>query len=79
MVHIVSWNVASWPTALEMIIQQHGSLESWLQRHQVDILALQEVKVLLWRAHETRGPEIVFTDKPAGDPIPARPDARQLG
>lgn len=46
MIHIVSWNVASWPTTLEMIIQKHGSLESWLQRHDIDILALQEVKIL---------------------------------
>jgi exonuclease III len=46
MVHLVSWNVASWATTLEMIVQRHGSLEAWLQRHAIDILALQEVKIL---------------------------------
>lgn len=46
MVYIMSWNVASWATALEMIVQRHDSLDRWLQRHQVDILALQEVKIL---------------------------------
>ena len=36
--------MASWTTTLAELIERHGSLESWLQRHQIDILALQEVK-----------------------------------
>ena len=43
--HIVSWNVASWPTALNLITERHGSLDSFLARHRIDILALQEVKM----------------------------------
>ena len=43
--HLVSWNVASWPTALNLICQQHGSLDVFLERHGIDILALQEVKM----------------------------------
>ena len=43
--HLVSWNVASWPTALNLICQQHGSLDAFLARHGIDILALQEVKM----------------------------------
>ena len=43
--HIVSWNVASWPTALNLITERHGSLDHFLARHRIDILALQEVKM----------------------------------
>jgi exonuclease III len=43
--HIVSWNVASWPTALNLITERHGSLDNFLARHRIDILALQEVKM----------------------------------
>ena len=42
--HIVSWNVASWPTTAANIIKFHGSLTSWLDKHNIDILCLQEVK-----------------------------------
>eukprot|EP00053_Salpingoeca_punica_P012324 m.110342 g.110342 ORF g.110342 m.110342 type:complete len:739 (-) comp15914_c1_seq1:710-2926(-) len=44
--HIVSWNVASWPTALKAILRFNPSLESWLERHNIDILCMQEVKVI---------------------------------
>jgi exonuclease III len=43
--HIVSWNVASWPTALSLIIERHGSLGQFLAKHNIDLLALQEVKM----------------------------------
>lgn len=42
--NILSWNVASWPTTAAKIIKHHGSLTHWLDRHNVDILCLQEVK-----------------------------------
>lgn len=42
--HIVSWNVASWPTTAANICKLHGSVSTWLDRHKVDILCLQEVK-----------------------------------
>mmetsp|Transcript_6874 Transcript_6874/g.25353 ORF Transcript_6874/g.25353 Transcript_6874/m.25353 type:complete len:648 (-) Transcript_6874:893-2836(-) len=42
--HIVSWNVASWPTTIKLIRQSYGTLERYLERHGVDILCLQEVK-----------------------------------
>lgn len=34
----------SWPTTLKLIKQSYGSLEHYLERHQVDLLCLQEVK-----------------------------------
>lgn len=43
--HIVSWNVASWPTALSLIVERHGSLGAFLAKHSIDVLALQEVKM----------------------------------
>ena len=42
--HIVSWNVAGWQTALSAIIRAHGSLRTWLDQHKIDILAIQESK-----------------------------------
>lgn len=41
---IVSWNVASWATTAANIAKHHGSVSAWLDRHNVDILCLQEVK-----------------------------------
>jgi exonuclease III len=43
---LVSWNVASWPQTLKLIVRWHGSLLNWLNYHGIDILALQEVKVV---------------------------------
>ena len=42
---VVSFNVAGWKTTIEKIRRHHGSLSSWLLRHGIDVLALQEVKV----------------------------------
>ena len=42
---LASWNVAGWETALKYVNEHYGSLEAYLDRHQVDILCLQEVKV----------------------------------
>ena len=42
---LASWNVAGWETALKYITDHYGSLETYLDRHQIDILCLQEVKV----------------------------------
>lgn len=42
--HIVSWNVASWATTASNIAKHHGSVSAWLDRHNIDILCLQEVK-----------------------------------
>lgn len=42
--NLISWNVASWTTTAGNIARQHGSLAAWLDRHNVDILCLQEVK-----------------------------------
>lgn len=43
--HIISWNVAGWAKTLKCILQDYGSLDAWLARHNVDILCLQEVKI----------------------------------
>eukprot|EP00041_Stephanoeca_diplocostata_P020577 m.463736 g.463736 ORF g.463736 m.463736 type:complete len:221 (-) comp21611_c0_seq24:2633-3295(-) len=43
-IHIISWNVAGWIKTLQYIEKHHGSLKDWLDAHNVDILALQEVK-----------------------------------
>ena len=43
--HIVSWNVASWLTTLAKIKRRHGSLDTWLEKHKIDILCIQEVKI----------------------------------
>ena len=42
---LASWNVAGWETTLKYIREHYGSLEAYLDRHQIDILCLQEVKV----------------------------------
>ena len=42
--NVISWNVASWTTTAAHIARQHGSLGAWLDRHNIDILCLQEVK-----------------------------------
>jgi len=44
--HLVSWNVASWMKALSYIRKHHGSLTNWMDKHNIDILCLQEVKTL---------------------------------
>jgi hypothetical protein len=38
---IISFNVAGWTTTIERIKKNHGSLKSWLSKHNVDILCLQ--------------------------------------
>eukprot|EP00755_Sulcionema_specki_P033159 Sspe_Gene.100163::Locus_74888_Transcript_1_1_Confidence_1.000_Length_962::g.100163::m.100163 len=43
--HVVSWNVAGWDTCLRSLIKRHGSLTAWVERHRIDILCLQEVKL----------------------------------
>eukprot|EP01062_Namystynia_karyoxenos_P013090 TRINITY_DN14714_c1_g1_i1.p2 TRINITY_DN14714_c1_g1~~TRINITY_DN14714_c1_g1_i1.p2 ORF type:complete len:559 (+),score=185.19 TRINITY_DN14714_c1_g1_i1:82-1677(+) len=43
--HIVSWNVAGWETAARGIAERDGGLAGWLERHRIDILCLQEVKL----------------------------------
>lgn len=45
MVHIVSWNVASWATTLAQIRRHHGSLARYLDLLQCDILCVQETKL----------------------------------
>lgn len=44
MLHIVSWNCAGWLRTTKCIRERHGTVEEWLARHNIDILALQEVK-----------------------------------
>jgi exonuclease III len=43
--HIVSWNVAGWTPTLKKIINHNGSLQSWMDKHSIDILCIQEVKI----------------------------------
>ena len=38
---LASWNVAGWETTLKYIREHYGSLEAYLDRHQIDILCLQ--------------------------------------
>lgn len=45
-VHIVSWNVAGWKTTFLKIRERYGSLESFLELFKIDILCLQEVKLI---------------------------------
>ena len=42
---IVSWNVAGWEPTLRYIKLHYKTLEAFLDRHSIDILCLQEVKV----------------------------------
>ena len=42
---IVSFNTAAWNTTVERIKKHFGTLETWLDRHAVDILCLQETKI----------------------------------
>ena len=34
---LASWNVAGWETTLRYIREHYGSLEAYLDRHQIDI------------------------------------------
>mmetsp|Transcript_84222 Transcript_84222/g.234948 ORF Transcript_84222/g.234948 Transcript_84222/m.234948 type:complete len:552 (+) Transcript_84222:41-1696(+) len=43
--HLVSWNVAGWKTTVQQIRRFGGGFPNFLQRHHVDILCLQEVKL----------------------------------
>lgn len=43
--HIISWNVAGWDATVKYIKTHYKSVESFLERHNADILALQEVKI----------------------------------
>lgn len=43
--HLVSWNVAGWKTTLQLIQRFEGGLPTFLTKHHVDILCLQEVKL----------------------------------
>ena len=45
MTKILSYNCAAWSTTVERIKKHHGTLQTWLERHDVDILCLQETKV----------------------------------
>jgi exonuclease III len=42
---LASWNVAGWEATLKYIREHYGTLDAFLDRHQLDILCLQEVKV----------------------------------
>ena len=42
---IVSWNVAGWEPTLRYVNSHYGSLEAYLDRHRIDILCVQEVKI----------------------------------
>ena len=50
---LVSWNVAGWEATLKYVKTYYGSLSAYLDRHQIDILALQEVKVTKVRMSES--------------------------
>eukprot|EP00446_Apocalathium_sp_SHHI-4_P035180 CAMPEP_0177317982 /NCGR_PEP_ID=MMETSP0368-20130122/13829_1 /TAXON_ID=447022 ORGANISM="Scrippsiella hangoei-like, Strain SHHI-4" /NCGR_SAMPLE_ID=MMETSP0368 /ASSEMBLY_ACC=CAM_ASM_000363 /LENGTH=559 /DNA_ID=CAMNT_0018777377 /DNA_START=66 /DNA_END=1746 /DNA_ORIENTATION=+ len=43
--HLMSWNVAGWKTTSEHIRRFKGGLAAFLERHHVDVLCLQEVKL----------------------------------
>ena len=53
---LASWNVAGWETTLRYIREHYGSLEAYLDRHQIDILCLQEVKVTQQKLSAERVP-----------------------
>jgi len=42
--YLASWNVAGWLTTVKHVNAQHGSVGKWLERHNFDVLCLQEVK-----------------------------------
>jgi len=43
--HLMSWNVAGWKTTSEHIRRFKGGLAAFLERHHVDVLCIQEVKL----------------------------------
>ena len=43
---LVSWNVAGWNTALAHVRKRHGSLASFMEQHKIDILCVQETKLV---------------------------------
>ena len=54
---IVSWNVAGWEPTLRYINSHYGSLEAYLDRHRIDILCVQEVKI--GKEKLTKAPAVV--------------------
>jgi len=42
---LISWNVASWNTAVREIAKRHGSFDSWARDLGPDVLCLQETKL----------------------------------
>jgi exodeoxyribonuclease III len=84
--HIVCWNVAGWKTTVENIAEHHkdgsnngtsagssAALENWLKLMEVDILCLQEVKLMRSKVAENAVPlgmrsanYDVFMSLPAG-------------
>ena len=54
---IVSWNVAGWEPTLRYVNSHYGSLEAYLDRHRIDILCVQEVKI--GKEKLTKAPTVV--------------------
>ena len=43
--HLISWNVAGWDATTKYIKSHYKSVDAYMDRHNADILALQEVKI----------------------------------
>eukprot|EP01071_Lankesteria_metandrocarpae_P001386 Lankesteria_metandrocarpae@DN1510_c0_g1_i2.p1 len=53
--YLISWNEAGWATTHNLIVSHFGSLQNYLQLHNVDILALQETKAIEQKLAEEPG------------------------
>lgn len=65
--HIVSWNVAGWSKALGEIRRHGQSLEAFMQRHEIDILCLQEVKGSLAKLESGEAQQLFAAKEPGLD------------
>ncbi|KAH9260646.1 hypothetical protein BASA81_001113 [Batrachochytrium salamandrivorans] len=65
--HIVSWNVAGWTKALGEIRKHCKSLEEFMQRHEIDILCLQEVKGNLAKLESAESQQLFAAKEPGLD------------
>ena len=52
MLQILSWNVAGWATTVKQIVADYGGVGPYFDRHDVDIVCIQEVKSTEKRVEE---------------------------
>lgn len=65
--HVVSWNVAGWTKTLGEIRRHCKTLTEWMNRHEIDILCLQEVKGNLQKLESSEAQALFAAKEPEFD------------